>query len=435
MMTIRQVLALKNLTIGHMALKLADTLENGSYKAPMRTFDATRINALDAISTTGPSHPASSPEFANGSLSVNDTTRHSPIFLHTKTHSSKLLTRQHGLAKPHAAKQYEMPDKLVIEYKGNTVLVVESSGKGLSHDIELKSESILLPVSNTLTSLDLQHAAATKIQASWRGYIDRKSYPPTSARAMMLIMTLSMKFQQKCNGSVDRKLRGLKHRVLQEARFRVRSERQLQKLGEVNRKERDELCRLLDNENVTLEAQDRLMRESAEKVDVTYHQLQAERHERENLERVIQMAAKEISAQAEREIQRSKEMDTIQRKVEKLANELKFLKLEQSSAHQRPRRSISPTPSLRSPSQANNAQNSSSPDHWPSYRHRMRPSAVPRLETGPSSSNVNSALYQKMHAAKDTLPSSHPKSNNILLRGKSLIPTNSNNASSQDRRR
>lgn len=328
-----------------------------------------------------------------------------------------------------------MPDKLVLEYKGNTVLVVESSGKDLSHDIELKSESILLPVSNTLTSLDLQHAAATKIQASWRGYIDRKSYPPTSARAMMLIMTLSMKFQQKCNGSVDRKLRGLKHRVLQEARFRVRSERQLQKLGEVNRKERDELCRLLDNENVTLEAQDRLMRESAEKVDVTYHQLQAERHERENLERVIQMAAKEISAQAEREIQRSKEMDTIQRKVEKLANELKFLKLEQSSAHQRARRSISPTPSLRSPSQAKNAQNSSSPDHWPSYRHRMRPSAVPRLETGPSSSNVNSALYQKMHAAKDTLPSSHPKSNNILLRGKSLIPTNSNNTSSQDRRR
>jgi hypothetical protein len=346
-----------------------------------------------------------------------------------------LTQQQHGLAKPHVAKQYEMPDKLVLEYKGNTVLVVESSGKDLSHDIELKSESVLLPVSNMVTSLDLQHAAATKIQASWRGYIDRKSYPPTSARAMMLIMTLSMKFQQKCNGSVDRKLRGLKHRVLQEARFRVRSERQLQKLGEVNRKERDELCRLLDNENITLEAQDRLMRESAEKVDVTYHQLQAERHERENLERVIQMAAKEISAQAEREIQRSKEMDTIQRKVEKLANELKFLKLEQSSAHQRPRRSISPTPSLRSPSQANNAQNSSSPDHWPSYRHRMRPSAVPRLETGPSSSNVNSALYQKMHAAKDTLPSSHPKSNNILLRGKSLIPTNSNNTSSQDRRR
>jgi IQ calmodulin-binding motif len=402
--------------------------------ASTRTFDTTRINALDAIATTGPSHPASSPELTNGSLSVNDT-RHSPAFLQSKTHNSKLLTRHYDHAKQQAVKQYEMPDKLVLEYKGNTVLIVESSVKDLSHDMELKSESVLLPVSQKVTSLDLQHAAATKIQASWRGYSERKLNPPTSARAMLLIMSLSMKFQQKCNGSVDRKLRGLKHRVLQEARFRVRSERQLQKLGEVNRKERDELCRLLDNENITLEAQDKLMRESAEKVDVTYHQLQAERHERENLERVMQLAAKEISAQAEREMQRSKEMDAIQRKVEKLANELKFLKLEQSSTHQRPRRSISPTPSLRSPSQATNAQCSPSPDHRPSYRHRMRPSAVPRLETGLSSSNVNSALYQKMQAAKDTLSSSHPKTNNILHRGKSLIPTNSNNTSTQERRR
>ncbi|KAI9288565.1 hypothetical protein BC943DRAFT_159635 [Umbelopsis sp. AD052] len=327
-----------------------------------------------------------------------------------------------------------MPDKLILEYKGNTVHIVESSVKDLSHDIELKSESVLLPVNQIVTSLDLRYAAATKIQASWRGYKERKLNPPTSARAMLLMLTLSVKLQQKCNGSVDRKLRGLKHRVLQEARFRVRSERQLQKLGEVNRKERDELCRLLDNENITLEAQDRLMRESVEKVDVTYHQLQVERSERENLERVFQLAAKEISAQAEREVQRSKEMDTMQRKVEKLANELKFLKLEQSSTHQRPRRSISPTPSLRNPSQVPNVQCSPSPDHRPSYRNRMRPSAVPRLETGPSSPNVNSALY-KMHAAKDTLPSSHPKTNNILLRGKSLIPTNSNNTSSQERRR
>jgi hypothetical protein len=236
---------------------------------------------------------------------------------------------------------------------------------------------------------------------------------------------------------VDRKLRGLKRRVLQEARFRVRSERQLQKLGDVNRKERDELCRLLDNENATLEAQGQLMRESADKAEVTYRQLQNERHERENLERVVQLAAKEINAQAEREMQRSKEMDIIQRRVEKLANELKLLKHEQTSSHQRTRRSISPTHSIKSLSQSSNAHESTSPDPRTAFRHRLRPSAVPRLETGPSSSNANAPLYQKIPSGKDILKftSANAKTNAMLLKGKSLIPTNSTTTISHDRRR
>ncbi|KAH8551279.1 hypothetical protein BGW37DRAFT_467828 [Umbelopsis sp. PMI_123] len=397
-----------------------DTFENGSFKTSTRTFDNTHISASNATGAKLSTHLTSSPELTDGATNITDS-RHSPVLLYSKAHNNKLSFRQNGHGKGDDDKIFHIPDRLVLEYKDSTVLIVESSLKELSNDTELVSESVLLPVGEMVTPLDIQHAAATKIQASWRGYSERKSNPPNSSRAMLLIVALSMKFQQKCNSSVDRKLRGLKHRLLQEARFRVRSERQLQKLGEVNRKERDELCRLLDNENITLEAQDRLMRESAEKVDVTYHQLQTERRERENLEKIIQLAAKEISDQAERELQRSKEMDMIQRKVEKLANELKILKLEQNSPHQRPRRSISPTPSIKSLSQAANSHGSPSPDVRPSLRHRMRPSAVPRLETGPSSSNINPALYQKVHAMKDALPTSHPKSNNALLRGKSLI--------------
>lgn len=371
-------------------------------------------------------------------VSVNHSgTPYSPSPFHAKQHAHSLLQRQPGQTKEQRDEQFELPDKLILEYKDSSVLVIESSVKEDPNDAELASESVLLRIGPIASPMNLQHAAATKIQAIWRGYKERALNPPSSSRALLLIMTLSMKFQQKCNGSVDRKLRGLKHRVLQEARFRVRSERQLQKLGDVNRKERDELCRLLDNENATLEAQEQLMRESADKAEVTYRQLQNERHERENLERVVQLAAKEINAQAEREMQRSKEMDIIQRRVEKLANELKLLKHEQTSSHQRTRRSISPTHSIKSLSQSSNAHESTSPDPRTAFRHRLRPSAVPRLETGPSSSNANAPLYQKIPSGKDILKftSANAKTNAMLLKGKSLIPTNSTTTISHDRRR
>jgi hypothetical protein len=370
-------------------------------------------------------------------VAVNQaSTRRDSLTLHSQTHTGKLQSRQHEQSKSLNKASFELPDKLLLEYKDSTVFVVESSIEEHSNDMELASTSILLHIQPSVSPIGLQHAAATKIQALWRGYTERKLNPPTSARALLLITTLNMRFQQRCNGSVDRKLRGLKHRLLQEARFRVRSERQLQKLGEINRKERDELCRLLDNENATLESQERFMRESTEKAEVTYYQLQTERHERENLERVVQLATKEISAQAEREMQRSKEMDLIQRRVEKLASELRVLKLDQTSSHSRPRRSVSPTHSIKSLTQNGNVRDAPSPDSRASYRHRMRPSAVPRVESA-SSSNANAALYQKIPAGKDILKftSANPKTNAMLLKGKSLIPTNNATTVTHERRR
>jgi hypothetical protein len=370
-------------------------------------------------------------------VAVNQaSTRRDSLTLHSQTHTGKLQSRQHEQSKSLNKASFGLPDKLLLEYKDSTVFVVESSIEEHSNDMELASTSILLHIQPSVSPIGLQHAAATKIQALWRGYTERKLNPPTSARALLLITTLNMRFQQRCNGSVDRKLRGLKHRLLQEARFRVRSERQLQKLGEINRKERDELCRLLDNENATLESQERFMRESTEKAEVTYYQLQTERHERENLERVVQLATKEISAQAEREMQRSKEMDLIQRRVEKLASELRVLKLDQTSSHSRPRRSVSPTHSIKSLTQNGNVRDAPSPDSRASYRHRMRPSAVPRVESA-SSSNANAALYQKIPAGKDILKftSANPKTNAMLLKGKSLIPTNNATTVTHERRR
>lgn len=428
-------LTISSLPEAFMCILKLPLLNSGSASA----FEQNHIHVMNS-STKRVSQLSTSPHIttAPAVVAVNQaSTRQCSLTLQSQTHTGKLQSRQHEQSKSLNKASFELPDKLLLEYKDSTVFVVESSIEEHSNDMELASTSVLLHIHPSVSPIGLQHAAATKIQALWRGYTERKLNPPTSARALVLITTLNMRFQQRCNGSVDRKLRGLKHRLLQEARFRVRSERQLQKLGEINRKERDELCRLLDNENATLESQERFMRESTEKAEVTYYQLQTERHERENLERVVQLATKEISAQAEREMQRSKEMDLIQRRVEKLANELRLLKLDQTSSHPRPRRSVSPTHSIKSLTQNVNVHDAPSPDSRASYRHRMRPSAVPRLESGPSSSNANAALYQKIPAGKDILKftSANPKTNAMLLKGKSLIPTNNATTVTHDRRR
>ncbi|KAJ2956297.1 hypothetical protein NQZ79_g7840 [Umbelopsis isabellina] len=367
-------------------------------------------------------HSASrSPELVSKPSNINSSPFEPP---YDAKASRERTPRRANDAETHSYQYSSLPDTVVLEYKDDRALIVESSTREKDTESELESESILLHIPFTTSDATIRNVAAIKIQAIWRGYHERKINPTSKTRVMLLLMTLSMKFQAVCNDTADRKLRSLKHRILQESRFRMRSERQLQKLGDVNRKERDELCRLLEAETATLESQERLVRESSEKADLAWQHIQNEKLERENLERVVHLAAKEISAQNEREIKRNKDMDAIYRRVEKLASELKNLKHEQSSSYSRVRRSISPTSSTKSLSLTSEA---SSQEARTAYKHRIRPSAVPRMESEPYVSKAKPRTYSNIPSGRDiakTLSTDH-KYKTMPLKGKSLIPTNS----------
>ncbi|KAG2177344.1 hypothetical protein INT43_008001 [Umbelopsis isabellina] len=367
-------------------------------------------------------HSASrSPELVSKSSNVNSSA--AEVSYDAKA-SREETSRRANNVETHFPQYTNLPDTVVLEYKDDRALIVESSTREKDMENELESETILLHIPSTTSDATIRNVAAIKIQAIWRGYQERKLNPPSNTRVMMLLMTLSTKFQAMCNDTADRKLRSLKHRILQESRFRMRSERQLQKLGDVNRKERDELCRLLEAETATLESHERLVRETSEKADLAWQHIQDEKLERENLERVVHLAAKEISAQNEREINRNKDMDAIYRRVEKLASELKSLKQEQSSSYSRVRRSISPTSSTKSLSLTSET---SSQEARAVYKHRIRPSAVPRMESEPYMSKTKQRSYSNIPSSRDiakTVSNDH-KYKTVPLKGKSLIPTNS----------
>lgn len=367
-------------------------------------------------------HSASrSPELVTKATNVNS----NPFELsHDGKTSREETSRRANNVETHVYQYTNVPDTVVLEYKDDRALIVESSTREKDTEYELESETILLHIPSNTSDATIRDVAAIKIQAIWRGYHERKLNPPSNTRVMLLLITLSTKFQAMCNDMADRKLRSLKHRILQESRFRMRSERQLQKLGDVNRKERDELCRLLEAESSTLESHERLVRESSEKADLAWQHIQNEKLERENLERVVHLAAKEISAQNEREIKRNKDMDAIYRRVEKLTSELKNLKHEQSSSYSRVRRSISPVSSTKSLSLTSDA---SSQEARTAYKHRIRPSAVPRMESEPYMSKTKQRSYSNIPSSRDiakTVSNDH-KYKTVPLKAKSLIPTNS----------
>jgi hypothetical protein len=370
-------------------------------------------------------HSASlSPELGSKTTNVNTTP--SEASYGTKASRQETTRCENNVEEPYCYSK--LPDTIVLEYKDDKALIVESNIKVKTAEKELASETILLHIPSNSSDITIRNVAAVKIQAVWRGHHERKLSPPSNTRVMLLLMTLSMKFQALCDGAADRKLRSLKHRILQESRFRMRSERQLQKLGEVNRKERDELCRLLEAETATLESHERLVRESSEKAESAWQHIQSEKLERENLERVIHLAAKEINAQNEREIKRNKDMDAIYRRVERLTTELKLLKHEQSQSHSRVRKSISPTSSTKSLSLISE---SPAQEAKIAYKHRIRPSAVPRLESEPYMSKTKQRTYSNIPSGRDIVKtvSTEHKYKPIQLKGKSLIPTNSTTVS------